>query len=256
MSVPNPIRWYNVSWTPVTLLSPSLSPSTSLRYTTGHRLRVMTTPTWWDAPTPNLIYATTVLEKRFFIRCNPTRQPPTKKTLAIAPQHRPSRSIIYFPTLTPTSRVVETSRIGLEPILSVLETDVLPLTLPTLKYAILTRRSRASNRKLEPNECERESTRLNSSYLFSDAKEKRLWFTQNCESGTRTHDLRLMRPTIWPLIYLALKSSQMWAYILMICNNWTIRDVTMKWAKTESTQFLSHSTLENIVWNTVLLQLY
>ena len=109
-----------------------------------------------------------------FKRCNPTRQPPTKKTLAIAPQHRPSRSIIYFLTLTPTSRVVETSRIGLEPILSVLETDVLPLTLPTLKYAILTRRSRASNRKLRPDGCKRDFIRLNSSYLFSDAKEKRL----------------------------------------------------------------------------------
>lgn len=48
-----------------------------------------------------------------------------------------------------TSYAAETSRLGLEPRLSVLETDVLPLTLPTLKYAILTRRSRASNRKLE-----------------------------------------------------------------------------------------------------------
>ena len=108
----------------------------------------MTTRTWRNVPTPNLIHIVSALEKRFFNRCNPTRQPPTKKTLAIAPQHRPSRSIIYFPTLTPTSRVVETSRLGIEPRLSVLETDVLPITPPTHKYAILTRRSRASSRKL------------------------------------------------------------------------------------------------------------
>lgn len=71
-----------------------------------------------------------------------------KRRLQIAPQHRLSRSIIYFLTLTQTSYVAETSRLGLEPRLSVLETDVLPLTPPTYKYAILTRRSRASNRKL------------------------------------------------------------------------------------------------------------
>ena len=73
-----------------------------------------------------------------------------------------------------TSHVAETSRLGLEPRLSVLETDVLPLTPPTYKYAILTRRSRASNRKLSPDGYKRESIHLNSSLLFSDAKEKRL----------------------------------------------------------------------------------